>query len=38
MYEQGFCMYVMVCMNIDYFLLLKKNIDYNKLHWHKKYK
>ena len=38
MYGHGFCMYAMVCMDMDYFLLLKSNKDYNKLHWHEKYK
>ena len=27
-----------VCVNMDYCLLLKRNIDYNKLHWVGKYK
>ena len=35
-------MYATVCMDIvswmDMDLLLNKNLDYNKLRWHKKYK
>jgi hypothetical protein len=31
-------MYVMVCTNMDYFLFLEMNVDYNELHWHEKYK
>ena len=30
-------MYAMVCMDADYFLLLKKSLGYNKLHRHGKY-
>ena len=43
MYGESFCMYAMVCMdmvlcmNMDYFLWSKRNMDYNKLHWHRKY-
>jgi len=29
-------MYVMVCTDMDYFLFLEMNVDYNKLHWHEK--
>lgn len=38
MYGHGFCMYAMVCMDRKYFLLYKRNINYNKLHWHGKNK
>lgn len=36
--DMDFCMYAMVCMNMKLLLLLKNNIDYNKLHWLVKYK
>ena len=38
MYEHGFCIYVMVCMDIDSFLLPKRNINHNKLHMDGRYK
>ena len=43
MYGESFCMYAMVCtdmvlcINMDYYLYFRRNMDYNKLHWHGKY-
>ena len=36
MYGHGFFMYAMVYTDMDHFLLLKRNMDYTKLHWHGK--
>ena len=31
-------MFTIVCMDMDYSLLFKGNIDYNEIHWQGKYK